>query len=152
MYENYIHTIIDLDDYMIEVLNEYKYIQIKAKDFYGAYYTKLKVNSDKQINTSEVNDIHLINIRENGTYIQPRVMQHCSYIIHYKLGYKNFDYHSLIHTHTTMLLSAGANIKAVQERLGHKKTDITLQVYTHVTDEMRKKTLDILNKKSKKVL
>ena len=46
MYENYIHTIIDLDDYMIEVLNEYKYIQIKAKDFYGAYYTKLKVNSE----------------------------------------------------------------------------------------------------------
>ena len=75
-------------------------------------------------------------------------MQHCSYIIHYKLGYKKFDYHSLRHTHTTMLLSSGANIKAVQERLGHKKIDITLQVYTHVTDEMRKKTLDILNKKS----
>jgi len=140
--------IIDLDDYMIEVLNEYKSIQEKAKDFYGAYYTKLKVNSDKQINTSEGDDIHLINVRENGTYIQPRVMQHCSYIIHYKLGYQYFDYHSLRHTHTTMLLSAGANMKAVQERLGDKKIDITLQVYTHVTDEMRKNTLDILNKKS----
>lgn len=140
--------IIDLDDFMIGVLNKYKSIQGKAKDFYCEYYTKLKVNSDKQINTSEGDDIHLINVRENGTYIQPRVMQHCSYIIHYKLGYKKFDYHSLRHTHTTMLLSSGANIKAVQERLGHKKIDITLQVYTHVTDEMRKKTLDILNKKN----
>lgn len=47
-----------------------------------------------------------------------------------------------------MLLSAGANIKVVQERLGHKKIDITLDVYTHVTDEMREQTLEILNKKS----
>ena len=69
-------------------------------------------------------------------------------MIHHKLGYKELDYHSLRHTHTTMLLSAGANIKAVQERLGHKKLDITLDVYTHVTDEMREKTLEILNKKS----
>lgn len=74
-------------------------------------------------------------------------MQHCFRIIHYKLGYKELDYHSLRHTHTTMLLSSGANIKAVQERLGHKNLDITLQVYTHVTDEMRKKTIDILNEK-----
>lgn len=46
-----------------------------------------------------------------------------------------------------MLLSSGANIKAVQERLAHKKIDINLQIYTHVTDEIRMKTLDILNKK-----
>ena len=75
-------------------------------------------------------------------------MQHCSRIIHYKLGFKNFDYHSLRHTHATMLLSAGANIKAVQERLGHKKVDLKLDSYTHVTDKMRKETLEILNKKS----
>ena len=75
-------------------------------------------------------------------------MQHCSRIIHYKLGFKNFDYHSLRHTHATMLLSAGANIKAVQERLGHKKVDLTLDTYTHVTEEMRKETLEILNKYS----
>ena len=47
-----------------------------------------------------------------------------------------------------MPLSAGANIKAVQERLGHKKLDLTLGVYAHVTEEMREQTLEILNKKS----
>lgn len=47
-------------------------------------------------------------------------MQHCFKIIHNKLGYKYLDYHSLRHTHTTMLLNAGASIKAIQERLGHK--------------------------------
>ena len=139
--------VIDLDNEMLMILDKYKALQNKSKEFYAEYYTQLKINSLNQINDSEGEDIHLINVRENGTYIQPRVMQHCSRIIHYKLGFKNFDYHSLRHTHATMLLSAGANIKAVQERLGHKKVDLTLDTYTHVTDEMRKETLEILNKK-----
>ena len=140
--------IIDLDDIMINILKKYKTQQLKDKIYYGEHYTRLKINDKNQINELEGNEIDLINIRENGTYIQPRVMQHCFRIIHYKLGYKELDYHSLRHTHTTMLLSAGANIKAVQERLGHKKLDITLDVYAHVTDEMREQTLEILNKKS----
>ena len=76
-------------------------------------------------------------------------MQHCFRIIHYQLGYKDIDYHTLRHTHATMLLSSGANIKAVQEPLGHKKIDITLDVYTHVTYEMKKQTIDILNRSMK---
>lgn len=139
--------VIDLDNEMLKILDKYKTLQNKSKEFYAEYYTQLKINSLNQINDSEGEDIHLINVRENGTYIQPRVMQHCSRIIHYKLGFKNFDYHSLRHTHATMLLSAGANIKAVQERLGHKKVGLTLDTYTHVTEEMRKETLEILNKK-----
>ena len=139
--------IIDLDDFMINILKQYKEQQLKDKIYYADRYTNLKINNKKQINEIEGIEINLINRRENGTYIQPRVMQHCFRVIHYKLGYKELDYHSLRHTHTTMLLSSGANIKAVQERLGHKKIDITLQVYTHVTDEMRQKTIDILNKK-----
>ena len=75
-------------------------------------------------------------------------MQHCFRVIHYDLNYKKIDFHSLRHTHATLLLSSGVNIKAVQERLGHKKPNITLDVYTHVTDEMRDFTLDVLNKMS----
>lgn len=142
------NRIIDLDNIMLNILKKYKAQQLKDKIYYGEHYTRLKINDKNQINELEGNEIDLINIRENGTYIQPRVMQHCFRIIHYKLGYKEFDYHSLRHTHATILLSAGANIKAVQERLGHKKIDMTLDIYTHVTDEMRKETLEILNKKS----
>ena len=133
--------IIVLDDIMLNILKKYKAQQLKDKIYYGELYTKLRINNKNQINESEGSEVNLINIRENGTYIQPRVMQHCFRIIHYKLGYKDLDYHSLRHTHATMLLSSGANIKAVQERLGHKKLDLTLDVYTHVTDEMREQTL-----------
>ncbi|MBY6915591.1 site-specific integrase [Clostridium botulinum] len=144
-YDSY--RIIDLDNTMIDILKKYKQQQRKDKIYYGELYTELKINDKKQIKETDGTEIHLINIRENGTYIQPRVMQHCFHIIHHKLGIKELDYHSLRHTHATMLLSSGANIKAVQERLGHKKLDMTLDVYTHVTDEMRKNTIDILNKK-----
>lgn len=145
-YDSY--RVIDLDNNILYILKKYKQQQRKDKIYYGKHYCNLKINEKNQINEFEGNEVNLINIRENGTYIQPRVMQHCFRIIHYKLGYKELDYHSLRHTHATMLLSAGANIKAVQERLGHKKLDLTLGVYTHVTEEMREQTLEILNKKS----
>lgn len=140
--------IIYLDDVMLEILKKYKKQQIKDRIYYGEHYTKLKINSKNQINTIEGTEINLINKRNNGTYIQPRVMQHCSRVIHYKLGITDFDFHTLRHTHATYLLNNGVNIKAIQDRLGHKNLDITLNVYSHVTDEIRKETLDILNKKS----
>lgn len=139
--------IIDIDNIMFDILKKYKQQQRKDKIYYGEYYTIIRINDKKQI-TDNGNEIHFINIRENGTYIQPRVMQHCFRIIHHKLGYKDLDYHSFRHTHATMLLSAGVNVKAVQERLGHKKIDMTLDVYAHATDEMRKQALEVLNKKS----
>lgn len=141
--------IIDIDNIMLDILKKYKQQQRKDKIYYGEHYTIIRINDKKQIIDNDTgNEIHFINIRENGTYIQPRVMQHCFRIIHHKLGYKDLDYHSLRHTHATMLLSAGVNVKAVQERLGHKKIDMTLDVYAHATDEMRKQALEVLNKKS----
>lgn len=63
----------------------------------------------------------------------------------YDLGFKNYDFHSLRHTHATMLLEKGANIKDVQHRLGHKNVQVTLQIYTHTTEKMQNQTIEILN-------
>ena len=131
---------------MYNILKKYIIQHRKDKIYYGEFYTRLKISDKNQINESSGTEVHLLNIRQNGTYIQPRVMQHCFRVIHYDLNYKEIDFHSLRHTHATLLLSSGVNIKAVQERLGHKKPNITLDVYTHVTDEMRDFTLDVLNK------
>lgn len=41
-------------------------------------------------------------------------------------------YYSFRHTHATMLLSAGVNIKIIQARLGHASISTTLNTYAHV--------------------
>ena len=72
-------------------------------------------------------------------------MQHTSYIIHEKLNYPEFDFHSLRHTHCSMLLEAGAAPKYVQQRLGHKNINVTMEVYYHLTEKMSQNGDDILN-------
>lgn len=57
--------------------------------------------------------------------------------------------HNLRHTHASMLILQGADIAYISERLGHKSITITLEVYSHVLDELRSKgeeqSLDIMD-------
>ena len=45
-----------------------------------------------------------------------------------------------------MLLEAGANIKDIQERLGHNKLSTTIDTYSHVTRKMKQNSIDIFEK------
>ena len=45
--------------------------------------------------------------------------------------------HKLRHTHASLLLEAGAEMKYIQQRLGHSSDRITTEVYAHMTDKMR---------------
>lgn len=54
-------------------------------------------------------------------------------------------FHSLRHTHATLLIFNGENIKVVSDRLGHKDISVTLNTYTHVMDDMKKDTAKLLD-------
>lgn len=47
--------------------------------------------------------------------------------------------HGLRHTHGSILLYRGVNIKYISRRLGHKDIITTLQIYSHVLDELEQK-------------
>lgn len=48
--------------------------------------------------------------------------------------------HGFRHTHCTLLYEAGAELKEIQEKLGHSDIKTTLETYTHLTPERRKET------------
>ena len=54
--------------------------------------------------------------------------------------------HDFRHTHATKLIEAGAPPVDVAARLGHSSTVITQDIYTHVTEKMKRKTADIADK------
>ncbi|NLK95234.1 MAG: site-specific integrase [Clostridiales bacterium] len=57
---------------------------------------------------------------------------------------KQISFHGLRHTHATLLILNGDNIKSVSERLGHKDITTTLNTYTHVMEEMKENTAALL--------
>jgi integrase len=50
---------------------------------------------------------------------------------------KPITFHGLRHTMATLLLQAGTPARVVQERLGHEKIAITLEIYGHVLPSMQ---------------
>lgn len=54
-------------------------------------------------------------------------------------------FHGLRHTHATLLIFNDENIKVVSERLGHKSITETLDTYTHIMDDMKNNTADLLD-------
>lgn len=57
-----------------------------------------------------------------------------------------FNYHSLRHTHTTLLIESGANIKNVQTRLGHTNIETTLKTYVHDTKKIANQSVNLFEK------
>lgn len=89
---------------------------------------------------------NLVNAKRGGGFYTPNSFTYASRVIRFKLGYANFDFHSLRHTHATMLIEAGADIKDVSLRLGHANIETTLQTYTHGTEKMSMRTVDIFER------
>lgn len=146
---------IKLSTSMIELLTYERNKQEENKATYGEFYT---VYSGRATTLASQEAIIVANatvatnkrldfvcVDENGQKVSPAAITHMSSIIRKRLGI-NFEYHSLRHSHATILIENGANPKAVQQRLGHKDIRTTLNVYVHATDKMESETVDIFEK------
>ncbi|MCM6844006.1 site-specific integrase [Latilactobacillus curvatus] len=80
---------------------------------------------------------------ENGSPVLPNTIKYKARLVQDKL-HMNFNFHSLRHTHATMLLEAGEKMKVVSERLGHSRISTTMDTYSHVTHKMRKNTVSLI--------
>lgn len=57
---------------------------------------------------------------------------------------KRVTTHTMRHTHVSILAQRGVPLKAIQERVGHSDSNMTLRIYTHVTDNMAQNLINEL--------
>ena len=135
---------------LIEALKKYKTHQIENKLRYGEYYID-QYNKNGLIISTHLKltnpIINMVCTKENGMLVTPDTFKYASRVINKELNIQ-FNFHSLRHTHATMLIENGANIKDVQYRLGHTNIQTTLNIYTHATNKMSNQSVEIFEKLS----
>lgn len=77
-----------------------------------------------------------------GTPINPNNLLRDYYSLLIAAGVPRIRIHDQRHTHVTLALASGANIKAISRRIGHANTSLTLDVYAHVLPEQHTEVAD----------
>ena len=97
---------------------------------------KLLLGSDWQ------NPEGLVFTNEFGTHLtKPTVYREYKRIVA-AIGCPNARFHDLRHSYAVAAIRAGDDIKTVQGNLGHATAAFTLDVYGHVTDQMKRESAD----------
>lgn len=88
------------------------------------------------------NEDNLVFTDELGNHlIDNTVLKHFKRIVT-MIGIPNTRFHDLRHTYATNALKMGDSIKVVSENLGHSTVAFTLNVYGHVTPQMKQDSAD----------
>lgn len=84
----------------------------------------------------------LVFVKADGTSMHPDIFSQLFDRTVAKIDVPNISLHDLRHTHATLLLKAGVNVKVVSERLGHANIAFTMHVYQHVLPGMQAAAAD----------
>ncbi len=112
--------------------------------YYGEYTedTLKKYLEDRNEILKEKESDYLLVSKESGRLTTRRVAQIIDEIIEYVAIKNKVTPHTLRHSFATHLLNHGADLRSVQELLGHSSLSTT-QIYTHISNErLRKVYLD----------
>jgi integrase len=121
---------IAITDETIKVLKKIKSEQAKRK---------LRMNG----NYNNENDF--VFCEKDGRYCVPSTVSRRFKRVVDKLGLGDYKLHSLRHTMASWLIQI-ANPKVVAERLGHSSVSITMDMYSHLSQDIQQKAADDLSK------
>jgi integrase len=114
---------IDLDEETVDLLREQRERQLFDRRAWGKAYRA---------------DLDLVFCRPGGAPEDPNVVgRRFGRRIRDLARLPAIGLHGLRHTHATLLLEEGVDVKTVSERLGHDSVQTTLELYGHVTPKMR---------------
>ena len=75
---------------------------------------------------------------EDGRHLKPKQVYDSFKKIVEEIGTPSTRFHDLRHSYAVALIKSGDDIKTVQENLGHATAAFTLDVYGHVTEQMKR--------------
>nr|WP_275583063.1 site-specific integrase [Gracilibacillus alcaliphilus] len=132
--------IIDIDDFLVNVLRKLKAWQNEYILANGKNYTNF-------------------NFVFINTNMYPGYPLHPNYIYQHMLKItkkmeltKTLSPHSLRHTHASLYIEAGVELRDIAERLGHDNLDTLQKIYAHTTRGQKKKTAEKFSQLMTKVL
>lgn len=82
-------------------------------------------------------DHDLVHATPLGLPYHPSNVLRSFYALMERAGVRRVRFHDMRHAHATWLVADGHSLPAVAERLGHSKSSITLDVYSHVVAASR---------------
>nr|WP_309473843.1 tyrosine-type recombinase/integrase [Paenibacillus thiaminolyticus] len=104
------------------------------------------------LNDAYHHDLNLVLCREDGNFMPKSSLFNAFSRILNRAGLPPLPIHSLRHTHAVILLESGADMKYVQERLGHGSIQITSDVYAHVSKKLEATNMDKFENHLKNIL
>ena len=122
--------VLNMDSQTMNYLREWKQVQLKELFQIG-------------INALN-NKAQLVFSNSNNSYIHPSKPREWNMSICKKYNLRFIKIHGFRHTHASLLFRAGVTPKEVQKRLGHKKIETTLDIYTHVYEDESTEAIDKL--------
>ncbi|MCG0275623.1 MAG: site-specific integrase [Thermosediminibacteraceae bacterium] len=113
---------IDVSDDVIKVLKNHRRQQHEKKLLLGPNY----------------NDYNLVFCQDNGLPMHPDTISSWFPEFLERIGLPRLNFHCLRHTHASLLLKAGVDVKIISERLGHSSVRITYDIYSHLMPGMQR--------------
>jgi integrase len=98
---------------------------------------KIMIAKEKLSIGAAYQDFDLIACTQHGTPLNPANVRRTFNRIIKVADVPKIRFHDLRHTHATLLLSKGVNVKVISERLGHSNIKVTLDTYSHVLPTMQ---------------
>jgi len=100
-----------------------------------------------QLYLTDYKDSEFIFTEPNGDLMEPNnFTRRFRYFVD-RNGFKGLRLHDLRHTNATIMLSSGVSAKVASKRLGHSNISTTMDIYSHVLDEMNKEATDKIEDK-----
>ena len=126
-----------------------KYVLVPTKNGKERYLTvapfvvellkkeKAKQDSNRKLFEGGYEDSGLVFTDEIGRRITPQAAYRAFKLVVTELGFETARFHDLRHSFAVASLRSGDDVKTVQENLGHATSAFTLDVYGHVTEQMK---------------